>query len=257
MKVTELLVALACLSLLSGCNKSEPVRVVALSWNVGEHLDCSYHLNNIYCFPPSMKRLDRFAFDGVKDTSGKPVSRTQMLLSYGPELAHYMERNREEVEKAWSAGTGTYETQFSTRPVPYSIWDCYRTGSGQPAIVCRLTQKPDGELQKWITEKEEQAKLDDMLVTLHKEDVIRRCGQPQTAANASADTLLYASSRPGISMKLWFPGLSDGVLESIETTDQKRPDGTYPPEFIIWMRNGDALDQIPAVLRELPCLKRQ
>jgi hypothetical protein len=62
------------------------------------------------------------------------------------------------------------------------------------------------------------------------------------------------SSRQDISMKLWFPGLSDGTLESIETTDQKRPDGTYSPEFIIWMRNGDALDQVPSILKELPCL---
>jgi len=89
-----------------------------------------------------------------------------MLFSQGPDIIHFLERNREEVEQQWSAGSGTYETSFSTRPPDYSLWDCYRTGSGQPAIACQLTKKPDRAEREWITKKEEAAKIDDMLVQL-------------------------------------------------------------------------------------------
>ena len=225
------------------------------SWNLGQHFDCLYDKQNIYCFPPSMKRLDRYSLEGWKDKSGKPIARTTILFGFGPDIVHYLERHRDKIEEDKSAENGTYETHFSTRPPDYSLWDCYRTGIGQPAIECKLAEKPDRNDRESIRRKEESAKIDDILVTLHPEDVIKRCGPPQQQSSDGSPTLFYPSARPGISIKLWFSILSNGALESIETTDPKKPDGSYPPEFWIWMRDGDSLDDIPKIVKELPCLK--
>lgn len=236
-----------------GCGKTETVRVMSSAWNLGQHFDCLYDKQNIYCFPPSTKSIDRYSLEGWTDKSGKPMARTAILFGFGPDIIHYLERNREAIEKDKSAETGTYETHFSASPPDYSLWDCYRTGSGQPAIACQLTEKPDRADRDWETKKEEAAKLDDVLIHLVPESVIKRCGQPQKQTPDPSPTLFYPSTRPGISVKLWF---ADKELYSVETTDEKKPDGNYPPEFFIWIRNGNSLDAAPKVVNELSCLKQ-
>jgi hypothetical protein len=236
-----------------GCGKTETVKVMSSSWNLGQHFDCLYNKKNIYCFPPSTKRLGRYFLDDRIDTTGKPIARTTMLFGLGPDIIHYLERHREKIEEDKSAETGTYETHFSANPLDYSLWDCYRTGIGQPAIACQLTEKPGSANREWITKKEEAAKLDDILVHLLPDAVIKRCGTPQKQTFDSSPTLFYPSSRPGISIKLWFPGPE---LYSIETTDAKGPDGSYPPGFFIWIRDGESLDAVSEIVNELPCLKQ-
>jgi hypothetical protein len=251
MKPNLLLVA-ALAMLCIGCGKTETVRVMSSSWNLGQHFDCLYDEQNIYCLPPSAKRFGHTSLEGRTDKDGKPVARTTMLFGAGPNIVHYLERNRENIEKDKSSETGTYETHFTASPPNYSVWDCYRTGGGRPAIECQLTKKPDRADREWIAKKEEAARLDDVFIGLLPESVIKRCGSPQKQTSDPSTTLFYPSDRLGIFVKLWF---SDKELYSIETTDTERlPDGTWPPGFFIWLRTGDSLDAVPAIVKELPCL---
>lgn len=251
---SNLLLVTTLATLCAGCGKTETVKVMASSWNLGQHFDCLYDKQNIYCFPPSVRSIDRFFLEGWTDKSGTPIARTTKLFGYGPDIVHYLERHREKIEEDKSAENGTYETHFSASPSDYSLWDCYRTGSGQPAIACQLTEKPNLSDREWITKKEEAAKLDDTVAGFLPEAVVKRCGPPQRQESDTAHTaLFYPSSRPGIAIEIYF---DTPELFSIETTDAKKPDGSYPPEFFIWMSDGDDLDTLPKIVKEMPCLKQ-
>jgi hypothetical protein len=108
------LVAFASVSVVCGCSKTQTVRIMASSWNLGQHFDCLYDKGTIYCIPPSAKRVGRYPLEGWSDKSGQPMARTTVLINVGANIINYMERHRAEIEEDKSADTGIYETRFST-----------------------------------------------------------------------------------------------------------------------------------------------
>lgn len=92
----------------------------------------------------------------------------------------------------------------------------------------------------------------------------RRCGSTvvlTVVSGAAKDnissSLIYPSKRPGIFLTLRFDTWEGANLDSIESSEPKRPDGSYPPEWIWWWRSNDTLDESPRVAEALPCLHKE
>jgi hypothetical protein len=126
LKRRAILVLVITLSVLftAGCSKIQTTTLLAEKWETGQHRTCLYGHKNLYCFQPtqleSLPNQQRFQF-------------TPYLL----------ESKRTELVKQPDTDGGSYETKFTSHtPMDFSLWDCYKTGTGSPAIACDLKQKP-------------------------------------------------------------------------------------------------------------------
>jgi hypothetical protein len=224
-----LLLGLAILAT-SGCGKTATISVLAQPWGTGQHQDCIYAHDKIYCVVPTAnevlgRRLDRASY--VKDK--KPVPRTEILFGMEVELVRGMEKLRPKIKEG-EADTGKYETRFSTSPVDYSLWDCNKTGSASPAVSCKLTKKPEGKGLEYIEKKKAEAAADDFLRALTKEELARRCGVP---VNSSQDSISYQFFTP----RLWecrsvfdstaFPPILHSMWWRAKKQKSKIPRGTF------------------------------
>ncbi len=269
MNTKALLICVALALLCCGCSRTKTVNVLSLKWNIGQHMDCFYAGQNIYCLPSSLKTFSGVPLEGI-GRDKKPISRTAGLLYYSVAIVHMMERNRSELEKDPHGESGTYSTKFSGSPSDYSLWDCYKTGAGDPAIACQFIEKPDGSknsltgdltVREWVAKQAEAARFEtDVLLSLLPEGLKQACGAPQETTNDSiSSTLSYPSTRPGVLVKLRFDTYDSTKLDSIETSEPKGPDGNYPAEHVWWWRNSDlmSLYEIPGVMKEMPCLLKK
>lgn len=266
-----LMVALAILC--SGCSTRKTVRVLAakwsddsfgfwdnFSWSVGQHLECWYAEENVYCIPAPTRKFDGYAFDKWVDKEKKPLSRQAVLTDLSVSIVHFLERHRGFIERHPNIGEAeTYITTFSSSPSDYSLWDCYKTGAGNPALSCKLTEEPDRAQRKLMQAAIDAAKYErDVLLNLSSDSLIRLCGTPQQAIQDSiSKTLVYGSSRTGVSVKLRFDP-PDTRLDTVESSEAKGADGRYPTEHIWWWVDSPetSLDQIPQIKKDLPCLAR-
>lgn len=253
-------VALAGLALLcAGCSKTKPVRIMSASWAVGKHQDCIYAQQGLYCLPTSMKMFRQYNLEGFYDKDKKKLPKTDGIFILGVDIVHYMERNRAEAEKDPSGETGTFETSFSGRASEYSVWDCYKTGSGSPAIACQLTKDPDSKARDSIAKKEEAIKVDDVLLGLTPAALTKACPNPQaTSLDDLYQIFKYPSTRPEIPTTLKFenPRLGSNHLYSVETEEPKGADGRYSKQHVFWLRAYDSLSDAGRVGEQLPCINK-
>jgi len=259
--------------LCSGCSTRKTVRVLVAKWNdvsfgvwdnfswrVGQHLECWYADENIYCIPATTQAFGGDTFDKFVDKEKRPISRQAVLTALSVSIVHFLERHRQFVERHPNIGEAeTYTTKFSSSPSDYSLWDCYKTGVGNPALSCKLTAEPDGAQRKVMQPAIDAAKYErEVLLNLSPESLIRVCGTPQEAIQDSiSKTLVYGSSRTGVSVKLRFD-TSDTRLETVESFEPKGADNSYPPEHIWWWLDSAAtsLAEVPKIKNDLPCLAR-
>jgi hypothetical protein len=247
-----LLLGLAILAA-SGCGKTATISVMAQPWGTGQHQDCIYAHDNIYCIMPTAnevmgRRLDRAVY--VKDK--KPVPRTEVLFGMGFELVRNMEKLRPKI-KDGEADTGTYETRFSASPVDYSLWDCNKTGSASPAISCKLTKKPEGKSLEFIEKKKAQAAADDFLRALTKEELARRCGAPVNSTQDSISYSVFYATTSGMPLSFRFDTFSSHPsLDMVESEETRDKDAAR--HIFWWASSNSSLDETALITKEFPCL---
>jgi hypothetical protein len=231
------------------------------SWGVGQHLECWYAgAENVYCIPATTHEFNGLAFDKWLDNEKKPLSRQAVLSSLSVSIVHFLERNRNFVERHPNIGEAeTYITSFSSSPSDYSLWDCYKTGAGNPALSCDLTRELSRTQRKAMQPAIDAVNYErDTLLNQSPTCMLNRCGTPQDRIHDSiSQTLVYASSRNGISVKLRFDN-SNMRLDMVESSEPKQADGYYPPEHILWWADAPeaSLNQITQIKKDLPCLAR-
>jgi hypothetical protein len=260
MKRNVFLMALIGITLLcAGCSKTKPVKILSGPWAVGKHQDCVYQGEGIYCLPTTMTKFRQYNFEGFIDKDKKKLARTDGIFILGVDIVHYLQRNRAEAEKDPSAESGTFETSFSNPPSDYSLWDCYKTGNGSPAISCHLTKEADSKTHDFNAKKEAAARTDDVLLDLTAASLTKSCSTPQSA---SLDDLYqmfkYPSARAEVPITLKFENPSHGSnhLEYVETEEARGANGQYPKEHISWMRFNDSLYEAQKIGDQLACLKK-
>jgi hypothetical protein len=254
--------ALPVLALLcAGCSNSnkQPVKILSQTWAVGKHQDCIFARQGLYCLPATMKMFRQYNLEGFIDKEKKQLPRTDGMFILGVDIVHFMERNRADAERDPNSESGTFETSFSARPSDYSIWDCYKTGNGSPAIACQLTKETDSKARDFNAKKEAAAKTDDALLGLGAASLINACSSPQaTSTDQLYQVLKYPSARPGISITLKFENPSRGSnrLQYVETEEARGADGHYPKEHISWMRDYDSIYEAQKIEEQLPCINK-
>ena len=98
----------------------------------------------------------------------------------------------------------------------------------------------------------------DVLLNLSPESLIKFCGTPRDVIQDSISrTLVYGSRRTGVSLNLRFD-TSDTGLDTVESSEPKGADGSYPPEHVWWWVDSaeTSLAEIPKIKNDLPCLAR-
>ena len=248
-------VALLC----AGCSNKQPVKILSQTWAVGKHQDCIFAKQGLYCLPTSMKMFRQYNLEGFIDKDKKKLSRTDGIFILSVDIVHYLERNRAEAEKDPSAEVGTFEASFSAHPSDYSIWDCYKTGNGSPAIACQLTKEADSKTRDFNAKKEAAAKTDDALLGLTAASLINACSIPQaTSTEQLYQVLKYPSARPGIPITLKFDNTFKGssLLQDAETEEARSADGRYPKEHIFWARTYDSIYEAQKIGEQLPCINK-
>jgi hypothetical protein len=117
---------------LAGCSKVQTTVLLAEKWETGQHRTCLYGHKNLYCF-------ERGEVEGLLPLS-KSIPDQRRLTPY------LIESKRAKALEDPRTDGGSYETKFTSHtPMDFSLWDCYKTGVGSPAIVCNLKQKPTKE----------------------------------------------------------------------------------------------------------------
>jgi hypothetical protein len=151
------------LALTIACSKLQTTVVLAEKWDTGQHRTCLYGHSRLYCAKP------------------------EEVITFKPPATPYkMESHREEMVKDNRTDGGSYETKFTSHtPTDFSVWDCYKSGTGSPAIVCDLSHKPTKEesdaFLKSEKEQEERGRLEQVaanyLIQLSPATLVAACGQ--------------------------------------------------------------------------------
>jgi hypothetical protein len=162
------------------------------------------------------------------------------------------EKQRAQIMKSSpTSDGGTYQARFSTAPMDYSVWDCYKTGTANPAIACDLKQRPTQQettdYQK--AERDEQArdqlaqKASDYFFGLTPASLVQACGQGERKTYGYGDLYLSLNYEK---FEFRFMSLGEGksMIDSITEN---------APRFRLWKigsSNEEALD----IMQDLPCL---
>lgn len=156
---------------ITGCSKTQITTLLAEKWDTGQHRTCLYGHQHLYCFQPDQMEAGQVNLAELA---------ARKLTPYSIEL------KREEALKESGADGGVYETRFQSHtPMDVSSWDCYKTGSGSPAMVCDLKQQPTkAESESFVkaeSEQKEQYHLEETaanyFTVLEPEELIAACGK--------------------------------------------------------------------------------
>jgi hypothetical protein len=175
MKRTTLTLTLATLLFTVACSKVQPTTILTEKWETGQHRQCVYGHQHLYCFQVEELPV--------------PVSKSKASLlavmadrKFTP---YFLESKRAEALKSPGTDGGVYDTKFvSHSPMDFSLWNCYKTGVGSPAISCDLAVRPTGkETALFVQVEKKQEELHRLgpaiaahLRGLTPEDVIAACG---------------------------------------------------------------------------------
>jgi len=129
MKRIALFASIFLILFLAGCSKVQTTVLLADKWETGQHRTCLYGHQNLYCLEPE-------EFEGLLPLS-KSIPDERRITPY------LMESERAKALEHPGTDGGSYETKFTWHtPMDFSLWDCYKTGVGSPAIDCNLKKKP-------------------------------------------------------------------------------------------------------------------
>ncbi|HEY2236111.1 MAG TPA: hypothetical protein VGK01_21745, partial [Candidatus Angelobacter sp.] len=185
----------------------------------------------------------------------KPIPRRTMLFSNAVEIIHVFERRRIEALNDTSADTGTYVAKFSERPSKYSIWDCFKTGAGSPAISCALSVKPSDKTMPFFIRKEEEAQMDDALKAMNMDGLQAKCGKPASETSDGISRSFTYTPDSGTPIAFRFATYGNGfLLDSAQSQEKKAP---TDPSKIFWWKSAPSrgMREAGELVKEMPCLK--
>lgn len=243
--------------LLAGCSQTKTVSVLGTRWEAGQHQDCIYKAEGLYCIPASMRLDAGMPREELQDKDGKPVPRSEMLFLRSVDLTQMLDKHRSEAQQDKYAETGTYDAKFSAKPVEYSVWDCLKTGAGSPAISCTLTRKPSGDKDdKFIAQQEEDAKLNDTLSSLSQDQLQAKCGKPaETTSDVISRSLIY-NSGAGVRISFRF-STYQGSDPRLDTAESEKTKDAKPAQRIFWTKGARTNMREAGLLgQDMPCLKQ-
>lgn len=186
-----------------------------------------------------------------------------------------METKRKELLEDRRSDGGSYETKFTSHtPIDFSVWDCYKTGAGSPAIACDLRQKPTkdevSEFVKTEKEQEERNRLEQVasnyLIELEHNILVEACGQGTQSQSGSDFDSHLTVEYPFAEFKFRYLGMYDqskpdrprcrGVSDScvlrysFEHVSAKSPKPNFWDIELQVKYHNAALD----VVQDIPCL---
>jgi hypothetical protein len=227
-----------------GCSKTQSTSVIAFKWNTGQHENCVYAHENIYCMVPEQWPID----PETKGVSWNQVSK----------IPYRAEQERSELAKDPTAEAGTFDVKYSGSPMDFSLWDCFKTGVGSPAIQCDLKRKPSQAEIAQATEDEKKQKEHDALALkahyflegLTKENLIQFCGAGKSSPGLISEKIAYSDKdgNPDSMFEYSTYGSRKGSLQNIEMA------GTKP---VHWY-NGSKIwkDDALMIVQTMPCLAK-
>jgi hypothetical protein len=255
-----MIATLAVAALCCGCSTRQNVGIVAGKWEAGQHQDCIFKQDQLYCIPPGVDAMGIRLQATTKD--GKPIPRRTMLFSNVVEIIHVFERKRSEARNDRSADTGTYMAKFSERPTKYSIWDCFKTGVDSPRISCALSAKPSEKTMPFFTRKEEEAQMDDVLKATNMDGLQAKCGKPTSETSDGISRSLIYTLDSGTSIAFRFAAYGNVfLLDSAQSQEKKAPNDLLKndPLKIFWWKSAPSrgMREAAQLVREMPCLKAE
>jgi hypothetical protein len=251
---------LAVTALCCGCSTKQTVSIMAGKWEAGQHHDCIFKQDQLYCIPPGVDAMGIRLQATTKD--GKPIPRRTMLFSNAVEIIHVFERKLSEARNDRSADTRTYMAKFSERPIKYSIWDCVKTGGDSLRISCALSTKPSEKTMPFFTRKEEEAQMDDVLKAMNMDGLQAKCGKPASETSDGISRWLIYTPDSGTPIAFRFATYGNAfLLDSAQSQEKKAPNDPLPndPLKIFWWKSapGRGMREAGQLVREMPCLKAE
>ena len=278
MKKCWKMAAVALASVCCGCSTKQSVGIMSDKWEAGQHQDCIFKADQLYCIAPGPYAMGIRLQAATKD--GKPIPRRTMLFSNAVEIIHVFERKWNEAGNDRTTGTGTYVAKFSERPIKYSIWDCFKTGAGSPSISCALSVKPSEKTMPFFIRKEEEAQMDDALKAMNMDGLQAKCGKPavETSDGVSRSLIYMPDSGTPIAFRFATHG-NAFLLDSAQSQEKKtstdlRPKDPLPTDLlprdllpkdllpnaplkIFWWKSAPSrgMREAGQLVKEMPCLK--
>jgi hypothetical protein len=243
--------------LLTGCSQTKKVNVLSMKWEIGQHQDCVYKENNLYCIPANSPTIVGLPLTGWKDKSGKPteMTRQQLLFSQSVTLIHRVEANREEAARDKDAETGIYDARFASAAADYSIWDCLKTGVASPGISCALTRKPTAKDDQFIADKEQEERWNDALKALTMDDLQAKCGKPGDITSNSISRSLVYTSGSGLPIAFRFETFGEHEPIKLDSAASQEAKDDKAPRKIFWWKSASSAHQAGILAKDMPCLK--
>jgi hypothetical protein len=243
--------------LLTGCSPTKKINVLGLKWEIGQHQDCVYKADNLYCIPANSETVVGLSTHGWKDKSGKPIemARSQLLFIQSVALTHRIEANRAEAASDKNAETGTYDTKFSASPADYSIWDCLKTGVSSPGISCTLARKPTDKDAQFIADKEQEEKLNDSFKALTMDDLQAKCGKPGNSTSDSISRSLTYTGASGVPIAFRFETIGAQEPIKLDSAESQEPKEEKAPRKIFWWKSASSAHAAGLLAKDMPCLK--
>jgi hypothetical protein len=248
-----MIAACAVAALCCGCSTKQSVSIMSEQWEAGQHQDCIFKADQLYCMAPGAYAMGIRVQATTKD--GKPIPRRTMLFSNAVEIIHVFERRRIEALNDTSADTGTYVAKFSERPIKYSMWDCFKTGAGSPAVSCALSIKPSEKTMPFFIRKEEEAQMDDALKAMNMDGLQAKCGKPASETSDGISRSFIYTPDSGTPIAFRFATYGNGfLLDSAQSQEKKAP---TDPSKIFWWKSAPSrgMREAGELVKEMPCLK--
>jgi type IV pilus assembly protein PilA len=162
-RVFFLIVALSLILGAISCSPIKPVTVATETRSkltIGEHNYCIYDGQRLICLPQAkldeasqstflffdQEQEEQFAERHYKFKRYERASLRleDILFLQGAELTAMVEHELKRGDSTLIE-VAVFDTKFSRTPVDYSVWDCFVTGKGSPALECTLMKSPDSE----------------------------------------------------------------------------------------------------------------
>lgn len=190
MRTLFVLTLLSIVSLLAGCTRTQPERILSENWGVGQHQDCISKGQTLYCIEPSALGK-RYVF-GKDSKKAKEVPPEQVLFNEATVSTYDIDQEviKDQGKAKRDYDQGTYDTKFSVHTVSdYSIWDCLKTGVAAPGISCQLLRPRTKSDDNFLSEQTMNLKQSEMLKGLTLELMLAQCGQPEGEAKNSIEKI--------------------------------------------------------------------
>ena len=243
--------------LLTGCSSTKKVNVFGMKWEIGQHQDCVYKGDNIYCIPANSPSVLGLSQHGWRDKSGKPIemSRPELLFIQSVTLVHKVDENRKEATRDKDAETGIYDTKFASTPSDYSIWDCLKTGVASPGISCTLARKPTDKDAQFIADKEQEERWNDSLKALTMDNLQTKCGKPGNSTSDSISRSLIYTSASGLPIAFRFETFAEHEPIKLDSAESQEPKDEKAARKIFWWKSSSSAHTAGVLVKDMPCLK--